>query len=48
MAETPTDVLVAAFRDVQAATSDFDALLGLAGEGRHQIEGPILVAHAGR
>ena len=41
MAETPTDVLVAGYQDIDEATSDFEALVALVKEktgldrGRH-------------
>ena len=46
MAETPTDVLVAGYRDIDAATKDFESLVALVGDKRVSIEGVILVTHA--
>jgi len=41
-----TDVLVAGYQTVDAATTDFDALAGLARDKKVEIEGAILVTHA--
>ena len=46
MADTPTDVLVAAYQDIDAATKDFDALVELVKDKKVSIEGVILVTHA--
>ncbi len=46
MAETPTDVLVAGYKDIEEATKDFDALVALVKEKKVSIEGVILVTHA--
>ncbi len=46
MPETLTDVLVAGYQDVDAATQDFDALAALVKSGRVEVEGMILVTHA--
>ena len=46
MAETPTDVLVAGYQDIDEATKDFDALVALVKEKQVSIEGVILVTHA--
>jgi arylsulfatase len=46
MADTPTDVLVAAYRDVDEATEDFDNLAGLVKDKKVQIEAAILITHA--
>jgi len=46
MADTPTDVLVAGYRDIDEATRDFDALVALVQEKTVEIEGVILVTHA--
>ena len=47
MTDTVTDVLVAAYQDVDEATKDFDALAGLVKEKKVQIEAAILITHAG-
>ena len=46
MAETRTDLLVAGYQDIGAATEDFDALVALAKDKKVAIEGVILVTHA--
>src|SRR4051794_6035014 len=46
MHETPTDVLVAGYPDVDAAARDFDGLVALVRDKKVEIEGVILVAHA--
>ena len=46
MAETPTDVLVAGYQDIDEATKDFEALVALVKEKEVLIEGVILVTHA--
>src|SRR5512133_4366776 len=46
MAETLTDVLVAGYQDIDAATQDFDRLVALVKDKRVEIEGVILVTHA--
>ncbi len=46
MADTPTDVLVAGYQEIDEATRDFEALVALVKEGRVEIEGVILVTHA--
>jgi arylsulfatase A-like enzyme/uncharacterized membrane protein len=46
MAETPTDVLVAGYGEIEEATEDFESLVALVGEKRVLIEGVILVTHA--
>ena len=46
MADTQTDVLVAGYPDVDAATKDFDALVELVEGKQVEIEGVILVTHA--
>ena len=46
MADTPTDVLVAGYQDIDEATSDFEALIALVKEKKVEIEGVILVTHA--
>ena len=46
MAENLTDVLVAGYQSVDAATTDFDALIALVDDGKVEIEGVILVTHA--
>ena len=45
MAETPTDVLVAGYQDIDEATKDFEALVELVKEKKVSIEGVILVTH---
>ena len=46
MAETPTDVLVAGYQDIDEATKDFEALVELVKAKQVSIEGVILVTHA--
>ena len=47
MADTsPTDVLVAGYRDIDDATKDFEALVALVKAKRVSIDGVILVTHA--
>ena len=46
MADTPTDVLVAGYQDIDDATNDFEALVALVKEKQVSIEGVILVTHA--
>ena len=45
MAEALTDVLVAAYQDVDAAASDFETLVARVKDKKIRIEGVILVAH---
>ncbi|MGZ4370772.1 MAG: DUF1269 domain-containing protein, partial [Gaiellaceae bacterium] len=46
MADTPTDVLVGAYPDIDAATGDFDALAKLVGDKKVAMEAAILITHA--
>jgi hypothetical protein len=46
MAETPTDVLVGGYQDIDTATKDFDVLVALVKDKKVEIEGVILVTHA--
>ncbi len=46
MAETPTDLLVAGYQNIEAATRDFESLVALVKEKQVSIEGVILVTHA--
>jgi arylsulfatase A-like enzyme/uncharacterized membrane protein len=46
MAETPTDVLVAAYPEIGTATQDFESLVALVKRKEVAIEGVILVTHA--
>ncbi len=46
MAQETTDVLVAGYQDIDAATADFEALVALVKEKKVAIEGVILVTHA--
>jgi arylsulfatase len=46
MADTPTDVLVAAYQDIGVATKDFTSLVTLVDQKHVAIEGVILVTHA--
>ena len=47
MADTPTDVLVGGYPDIDAATKDFDALAkARRGQDRSKIEAAILITHA--
>src|SRR5215470_6618707 len=45
MADTPMDVLVAGYQDLDKARKDFDGLVGLVKGRRVKVEGVILVAH---
>ncbi len=45
MADSLTDVLVAVYQDVDAATADFDGLMKIVADRPVEIEGAILVAH---
>src|SRR5215470_12074449 len=45
MADTPMDVLVAGYQDLDKARKDFDALVGLVKGRQVKVEGVILVAH---
>jgi arylsulfatase len=47
MVDTRTDVLVAAYQDVEDATKDFDALAELVRGKQVEIEAAILITHAG-
>jgi arylsulfatase len=46
MSGTPTDVLVAGYPDISAATEDFESLVGLVKDRQVAIEGVILVTHS--
>ena len=46
MADTPTDVLVAGYQDIDEATKDFEALVALVKAKQVSIDGVILVTHA--
>jgi arylsulfatase A-like enzyme/uncharacterized membrane protein len=46
MTETPTDVLVAGYREMDPATKDFESLIALVQSGSVEIDGVILVTHA--
>ena len=46
MADTPTDVLVAGYQQIDEATSDFEALVALVKDKKVAIDGVILVTHA--
>ena len=46
MAETPTDVLVAGYPDIDEATKDFESLGALVRDTQVSIDGVILVTHA--
>ncbi|MGB8877607.1 MAG: hypothetical protein WCD11_14870, partial [Solirubrobacteraceae bacterium] len=46
MADTPTDVLVAGYAEIEQATKDFESLVALVREKQVSIEGVILVTHA--
>ncbi len=46
MADAPTDVLVAGYRDIEAAAADFDRLAALVKEKAVAIDGAILVSRA--
>jgi arylsulfatase A-like enzyme/uncharacterized membrane protein len=45
MADTPTDVLVAGYQDIDTATTDFEALVASVKQKQVEIEGVILVTH---
>ena len=45
MSDSTTDVLVAAYQDVDAARTDFDTLAGLVASKTVKVEGVILVSH---
>ncbi len=46
MAETPTDVLVAGYQEIDEATKDFESLVALVRDKQVSIDGVILVTHA--
>ena len=46
MAETPTDVLVAGYPDIDGAAKDFESLGALVRDTQVLIDGVILVTHA--
>ena len=46
MADTPTDVFVAVYEELDEATNDFDALAGLVKDKKVEIEAAILITHA--
>jgi len=46
MADTVTDVLVAAYQDLDEATKDFDGLAGIVADKKVEIEAAILITHA--
>ncbi|MFN8187197.1 MAG: arylsulfatase [Gaiellales bacterium] len=46
MAEHHTDVFVGGYRDIDAATNEFDALAGLVAAKQVKIEAAILITHA--
>src|SRR5262249_9789454 len=46
MADAPTDVLVAGYQDIDAATRDFEGLVALVKEKKVAIDGAILVTHS--
>jgi arylsulfatase len=46
MADTPTDVLVGGYPDLDQATRDFDALAKLVEDKKVEIEAAILITHA--
>ena len=46
MSDTPTDVFVGGYRDIDAATKDFDALAELVKGKKVKIEAAILITHA--
>ncbi|MFZ0376769.1 MAG: hypothetical protein WAL38_02995 [Solirubrobacteraceae bacterium] len=46
MSDTPTDVLVAGYQEVNSANKDFESLVALVKDGKVDIEGVILVTHA--
>jgi uncharacterized membrane protein len=45
VADTQTDVLVAVYQELDAATMDFDSLMRIVDEKQAEIEGAILVTH---
>jgi len=45
MSDTPTDVFVAGYPDIQTAADDFESLVAQVKEGKVEIEGVILVTH---
>jgi arylsulfatase A-like enzyme/uncharacterized membrane protein len=45
MPDTPTDVLVAAYQDIDTATRDFDTLMERVRAKQVEIEGAILITH---
>jgi arylsulfatase A-like enzyme/uncharacterized membrane protein len=46
MTDTPTDVLVGGYPDIDAATKDFDAIAKLVEDKKVEIEAAILITHA--
>ena len=46
MADTPTDVLVGAYPDIETAMKDFDALAKLVEDKKVKMEAAILITHA--
>ncbi len=46
MSDTPTDVFVGGYPDIDAATKDFDALAKLVEDKKVKIEAAILITHA--
>jgi len=46
MSDTPTDVLVAGYQDVDTANRDFESLVALVKDGKLDVDGVILVTHA--
>lgn len=46
MPDTPTDVLVAAYQDIDTATRDFDTLMERVRAKQVEIEGAIIITHA--
>jgi uncharacterized membrane protein len=46
MSDTPTDVFVGGYRDIDEATKDFDALAELVKDKKVKIEAAILITHA--
>ena len=46
MTDTPTDLLVAGYQDIDGARKDFEALVGLVKDKQVSIDGVILVTHA--
>jgi len=48
MSDTPTDVLVAGYSAIDAATADFEAFVARVKAKELGIEGVILVTHASR